>query len=592
MKNTTIGITKTDYRRSRAWIGNELRLAKFMTKLSSRKMGVNVVVCGGSITMGHGLISHAGRYSNRLEYWMNANFPITVPNNNNTIKEEDPSAPQKKNNRNKNQQQPQHTVFTRAAHGADMCAMAKRMNIIFSKLGIDNGHGHPDLVILEFGVNDYQGQDHRINVDHKTDLFFDGFEQKAMCAEAVVHNLLTNYPNTAILFLEFSSAILTRKTAQLLHMGVAQHYQIPVISYSEVFMPSYYELLEKLAPYQYTKPIGDDSVLSFPHGCSNECHSEYVMEQFQNNGCTPSSLCAFAIHSDLYAMPKEMEQNKIAFIRNQCLKSSSNIPEGREPCYIPFFHHDNVHPSWIGHGIATDLIAHALSKIQKRICLAQKTKNTSRLSGGDDHTNDDLRLQQIFQDHVLPPKSITYLAGSTDELSTMTDFVLVLDTMDVFHHRNQLNAYNRSNDGGFEYFGDGFAERRGWISTSEEGNHFIEFKIDLPKDCYILYLSTLRSYEGMGTFTVTVKDLVTHKSYEIDYDGIWEPRISVPADIPLVPTSTTTTAAIKNGEQLDYTCSGKCLVTVRTHPKHPDRTGNKVKIMTLSSRQCRDSDFM
>ena len=43
-----------------------------------------------------------------------------------------------------------------------------------------------DMFILEFGVNDYQGQDHKIHIDHKTNVFFDGFQRLAICAEAVV----------------------------------------------------------------------------------------------------------------------------------------------------------------------------------------------------------------------------------------------------------------------------------------------------------------------------------------------------------------------------------------------------------------------
>jgi hypothetical protein len=33
-------------------------------------------------------------------------------------------------------------------------------------------------------------------------------------------------------------------------------------------------------------------------------------------------------------------------------------------------------------------------------------------------------------------------------------------------------------------------------------------------------------------------------------------------------------------------CTGKCTVSVFTMAKEPDRTGNKVKILTLSVREC------
>jgi hypothetical protein len=74
--------------------------------------------------------------------------------------------------------------------------MAKRMNYL-------NVPTKPDLFILEFGVNDYQGQDHIVHLDHKTDVFFDGFQTLAACAETVVYRILSEYPEAAIVFLEF-----------------------------------------------------------------------------------------------------------------------------------------------------------------------------------------------------------------------------------------------------------------------------------------------------------------------------------------------------------------------------------------------------
>lgn len=89
-----------------------------------------------------------------------------------------------------------------------MCAVAKRINLM-------DLPATPDLYILEFGVNDYQGQDHTVHLDFKTDPFFPGFRELVLCAETVVYHLLTKYPDTAVMFLEFQTAVLTRKTAQL-----------------------------------------------------------------------------------------------------------------------------------------------------------------------------------------------------------------------------------------------------------------------------------------------------------------------------------------------------------------------------------------
>jgi len=118
-----------------------------------------------------------------------------------------------------------HGVINVAAHGADMCSMAKRLNVLYSDLSSKlpkSSRGSPDLIVLEFAVNDYQGQDHLITVDSKKSVFFEGFRDLALCAEVVVHALLSRYPNAALMFLEMQTAIVTRKTGALLHMGVGE----------------------------------------------------------------------------------------------------------------------------------------------------------------------------------------------------------------------------------------------------------------------------------------------------------------------------------------------------------------------------------
>jgi len=516
--NQISGLTKEDLRRSRAWVGNEQRLANVVKKLQNhndpmKATPITAVVCGGSISMGHGLYqSSIWRYSHRLEEWLNEFYPI-APNNANR----------------------QHKVFNRGSHGADICAMAKRMDLIFDKIYKDsNEYSYPDLIILEFAVNDYQGQDHKIHVDHKTDMFFDGFQEKVMCTEAVIHNILRRYPKTAVLFLETQTAILNRKTAQVLHMGVAQHYQIPIISYAEVVMPGYYQLIKDLAPFQYNR-ANNNSVLPYPHGCAH-CQLKSIDKTFRYGGC--KSLCTLLSRSNLIKV-------------DQC--DLHNIPAGREPCYTAFWAPDAVHPSRVGHNIISNLIAHTLASLQNDMC------------NGHAPT-----------DHVLPPPGIHFLT-SAEDLSVMTDFVFVKDTMSVFGEQDELTATNFST--GFKLYGDAFAERRGWISDSVAGGDYIEFETQMEKGCYVLYLAMLKSYEGMGVATVRVHDLITGKRFEMEIDGIWKPHISVPSDIPLLPKTK------------DLTCTGNCVVTVLTHPQHASRRGNKVKITTLSARLCRGSDF-
>ena len=65
-------------------------------------------------------------------------------------------------------------------------------------------------------VANISGQDDLIHLDLKTDVFFSGFEELAMCAEVVVKKLISLQPQVAVMFLEFRTGIFERKTAQLL----------------------------------------------------------------------------------------------------------------------------------------------------------------------------------------------------------------------------------------------------------------------------------------------------------------------------------------------------------------------------------------
>lgn len=420
-------LTLEDFRRSRAWVGNEQRLSKLFQKLSAKSDPVSAVVYGGSISMGHGLADASLKYLNELELWMNTNFPM---------------------------QSAKHKVYSRAGHGADMCYVAKRLMTMIND--IPTGQ-EIDMFILEFGVNDYQGQDHKIHLDHKTDVFFEGFQRLAICAEAVVRRLLERYPNAAIVFLEFQTAILNRKTAQVLHLGVAQHYQIPVISYSETLFPGFYRLMNLLDPTDYSR-AANDTVAPFPHGCA-PCLAEHITTSFRDKGC--KSLCVFMKRSG-----------------RSC---NDNPPKGREPCYLPYFAHDAVHPSMIGHQIAKDLIVNAIAQVGHGLC-----------SG------------EFPADHVLPP---TTWLGSPNQLDSMTNFVMVKDTMGVYSTQDPLVSSNHSK--GFKLYGDQLAERKGWISTNEQGGDYVEFDIDLIDGCYDIVISVLKSYEGMGIITIDLLDKTT-----------------------------------------------------------------------------------
>eukprot|EP00584_Thalassiosira_punctigera_P018826 CAMPEP_0172566282 /NCGR_PEP_ID=MMETSP1067-20121228/111285_1 /TAXON_ID=265564 ORGANISM="Thalassiosira punctigera, Strain Tpunct2005C2" /NCGR_SAMPLE_ID=MMETSP1067 /ASSEMBLY_ACC=CAM_ASM_000444 /LENGTH=360 /DNA_ID=CAMNT_0013357353 /DNA_START=33 /DNA_END=1111 /DNA_ORIENTATION=- len=223
----TPGLTNQDLRRSQAWIGNQYRLVRTMEVLSSRRRPVVAVVAGGSISLGHGVRQNSARYAERLEGWMNEMYPL------------------QRDERTSDDNRSGHRVINVSAHGADMCAMAKRLNMLYAELSSEmppSSDGAPDLIILEFAVNDYQGQDHLITVDSKTSVFFEGFRELVLCAEVVIHALLNQYSNAAIMFLEMQTAIATRKTGALLHQGVAQQYQIPIVSYAEALFPDFWRL--------------------------------------------------------------------------------------------------------------------------------------------------------------------------------------------------------------------------------------------------------------------------------------------------------------------------------------------------------------
>eukprot|EP00970_Alexandrium_tamarense_P001662 scaffold202_cov202-Alexandrium_tamarense.AAC.3 len=544
----TPGLTKHDFLRSRAWLGNQYRLTQLMKSLSSRTRPVVGVVAGGSISLGHGVTPETLRYANRLESWMNEMYPL-------------------QNNATTNQ----HKVINVAAHGADMCAMAKRLNILYSDLESQmpaSSSNEPDLVVLEFAVNDYQGQDHLITVDHKTSVFFDGFRELVLCAEVVVHSLLTKYPNAAIMFVEMQTAVLTRKTGALLHMGVAQQYQIPVISYAETMYPDFYQLIHLLERMddtsysfnhnQWKMDGGVDlsdiegntsqyafAVLPFPHGCS-PCQAQHIIPQFRQGGC--KSICTFVERSGII-------HNK----KLKCNAKQGQIPAGRDECFVPFLAHDAVHPSALGHAIIKDLIVDTLASSQQRVCQ------------GDSAPDQD----------VLP--LTTFVAESFDELKIRGDFLWVHDVARIFSRWDDLKPIKGGTTEGFtRYADDDLKQRPGWIATNEAGGEKITFPIDLPpNECYVVYVAILRSYKGMGTMQVEVrgygdkdkdKSVVKHTTTK-DVDGLWESPISVWSDVQLTEDNTAG-------------CTGYCEVSITTNPTVEGRVGNKVKILTVSARRC------
>ena len=130
------GLTPDDYERSIAHVGNRYRIAAFVQKLigssyhhhnNNANSPVTAVVCGGSITMGHGVEPQSARYSDALEVWMNEVYPTSRKNNHdisNTTNDQTTAfnpAEQSTYEYNYGDQYPdRHRVYFRGGHGANV----------------------------------------------------------------------------------------------------------------------------------------------------------------------------------------------------------------------------------------------------------------------------------------------------------------------------------------------------------------------------------------------------------------------------------------------------------------------------------------
>lgn len=554
--NQTHGLTQTDLLRSRAFTGNQYRLHNAITTLTQRQRPFTAVVAGGSISLGHGTFSEF-RYGERLADWMNDMYPLSSQ---------------------QSELQNKHQVINVAAHGADMCSMAKRLNILYSDLQsqlMNSNNPEPDLILLEFAVNDYQGQDHLIMIDHKTSVFFDGFQELVLCAEVVIHSLLTTYPRAAIAFVEVQTAIVTRKSGALLHLGVAQQYGIPVISYAEAMFSEYYRLIRMLegmddVSYSFPKEmwmkddggggIGIDerrngvvnnasqyasAVLPYPHGCS-PCQDQTIISQFRQGECIYTCIVVLNICEivndtalTLHVFIAQNKNNKpggcksictfverSSIIHNRKLKCNAkqnDIPPGRSECFVPYLAHDAIHPSAVGHAIIKDLIVDALATVQLRACL------------------DGI----VYERDVLP--LTTFVASSFEDLKVRSDFLWVHDVDRIFSRWDELKPIAGKVSSGFKrYADDSLKQRPGWIATNEKGGESITFPIDLPPgECYTVYVAILRSYKGMGTMLIEVRDFGSKKGNSASskvtatkkVDGLWTSPISVWSDVQITVRS-------------------------------------------------------
>ena len=421
-----------------------------------------------------------------------------------------------------------------------------------------------------------------IQIEDRMDTFFDGFLDIASCTESVLIKLLRNYPDAAIVFLEMRTAVIPRKSGAVLHMGAAQHYQVPVISYEQAVFPGYLRVLEATRDHHYTRPI-NDTVFGFPHGCHDCDLAGMDDEDMRKAGC--QSVCDF-------------QRWTVPWDEIDCVTP----PAGREPCYVPFLAHDEVHPSGIGHKIMTDLLIDAIATTGLDLCRQQQQQQRQQLLqlesgnnnngdgvGGGDTKRTMATMTTLLDEPAVMPR-VGWMTPNPLLLDAQTDFLWVNDTYQMFNQQVPLESSTRTD--GFELLEDRY-DRWGWIATDRKGGQSITFEMKLfgrgggddgdggGGGCYIPYLAVLKSYEGMGKMTVTVEDRFhDHRIHRMDIDGQWEPRISVPSDVQLIGHQN------EAWEEPGIGCSGDCSVTVTTHPQIPGRKGNKVKILTLSVRPC------
>jgi hypothetical protein len=118
----TRGLTAEDLERSRALMGNRYRLAQVARSLQHRQRPITVAVCGGSISLGHGVHPGNLRYSDRLEVWLNEQFPIATSSM--------PVAAE-------GAQQPAHKVYNKGSHGADVSLRYKRGLLTLCSISMD-----------------------------------------------------------------------------------------------------------------------------------------------------------------------------------------------------------------------------------------------------------------------------------------------------------------------------------------------------------------------------------------------------------------------------------------------------------------------
>ncbi|KAL9179457.1 hypothetical protein ACHAXT_008747 [Thalassiosira profunda] len=129
----------------------------------------------------------------------------------------------------------------------------------------------------------------------------------------------------------------------------------------------------------------------------------------------------------------------------KCNAKQGDIPPGRFECFVPFFAHDAVHPSAVGHAIAKDLIVHTLASAQRASCEGEL----------------------VLERDVMP--LTTFVADSFHQLEVRSDYLVVKDVARVFTRWDRLQPIKNGAEDFELYADDDLKQRPGWISTNPEG---------------------------------------------------------------------------------------------------------------------------
>jgi len=174
----------TVFKRAAPTLVHNGRLAKFLVK-HARGDSLVIGFIGGSITEGAGSTAEGKRYSSLLTSWISRTSPR-------------PGAVREVN--------------------AGLSATNSRFAA--SRVAVDLLAHSPDIVVIEFAVNDYISGD-------------DDFIRAAL--EGVVRQCLAHDPDLAVVLLFTAKG--DGNNVQELHAEIGRHYALPMISYRDAIMP-------------------------------------------------------------------------------------------------------------------------------------------------------------------------------------------------------------------------------------------------------------------------------------------------------------------------------------------------------------------